>query len=113
MNPWLWLALSIGAEVTATLALRASEGWNRPGPLLVVAGGYGLAFYGLAQVLRSLPVGISYAIWSGAGLVLVALVDWAFHAQRLRPIQLAGMALILLGITCLTLGTQAPPRGGA
>lgn len=107
MNAWIWLTLAIVAEVTATTALKASVGWSRPGPVMAVVCGYGLAFYALSQVLRSIPVGISYAIWSGAGLVLVALVDWALYAQRLRPAQLGGMAVIGVGIVWLVLSTPA------
>jgi small multidrug resistance pump len=110
MTAWAWLALAILAEVTATMALKASAGWKLTGPLVLVVTGYSLAFYALSQVMRSVPVGVSYALWSGAGLVLVGLLDWGLHGQRLRLEQLGAMALILVGIVCLVLST---PEGTA
>jgi small multidrug resistance pump len=110
MTAWAWLALAILAEVTATMALKASGGWKLAAPLVLVVTGYSLAFYALSQVMRSVPVGVSYALWSGAGLVLVGLLDWGLHGQRLRLEQLGAMALILLGIVWLVLST---PEGTA
>ena len=68
----LYLAAAITAEVIATSALKASEGFTRPLPSLVVLAGYAIAFYFLSLVLKTVPVGVAYAIWSGAGVVLIA-----------------------------------------
>ena len=71
---FVYLALAIVAEVIGTSALKATEGFTRPGPTLIVVIGYGIAFYLLSLVLRTLPVGVAYAIWAGMGIVLVTLV---------------------------------------
>jgi small multidrug resistance pump len=71
---YLWLALAIVAEVIGTSALRAADGFTRLVPSLVVVAGYSVAFYGLSMTLKTMPVGIVYAIWSGVGIVLITLV---------------------------------------
>ncbi|MEO0035671.1 MAG: hypothetical protein RLZZ501_1694 [Pseudomonadota bacterium] len=104
MKAWLWLGLAILAEVAGTSALKASAGFSRPWPVLAVVAGYGLAFYGLAQALRTVPVGVAYAVWSGVGLVLVALIGWLWFGERLPPLALVGIGLILVGVVLLNLG---------
>lgn len=103
MKPWLLLGAAIVAEVAATSALRASAGFTRLLPSLVVLVGYGLAFYLLSLTLRSIPVGIAYAVWSGVGTALIALVGWAAFGQRLDAAALAGMALIIAGVLVMNL----------
>ncbi len=103
MNAWLLLAGAIVAEVVATSALKASEGFTRAAPALLVVLGYALAFYLLALTLRSIPVGVAYAIWSGLGTVLIALAGWWLYGQRLDAAQLGGMALIVAGVLVMNL----------
>lgn len=91
------------AEVAATSALKASAGFTRPAPTLVVVLGYGLAFWLLSLTLRSLPVGVAYAVWSGLGTVLIAVVGWLAFGQRLDAWAVLGMALILAGVLVLNL----------
>ena len=75
MSPgYLYLAVAIAAEVTATSALRSSEGFTRPIPSAIVAVGYGVAFYMLSLCLRDILVGIALAVWSGVGVLLVTLI---------------------------------------
>ncbi len=74
MNAWMVLGLAIVAEVIGTTALKASDSFTRLWPSLVVVVGYGVAFYCLSLVLKSVPVGIAYAIWSGLGIVLITAV---------------------------------------
>jgi small multidrug resistance pump len=81
MKHWLFLGIAIVAEVTATSALKASEGFSRLWPSAVVVLGYGVAFYFLSLTLRTVPVGVAYAIWSGLGVVLVALLSWWLFGQ--------------------------------
>ena len=76
MRAWTYLAIAIVAEVIATSALKAAAGFSRPGPSAVVVIGYGIAFYFLSLTLQSIPVGVTYAIWSGVGIVLITLVAW-------------------------------------
>lgn len=103
MNAWLLLGVAIVAEVVATSALKASEGFTRPGPALVVVLGYGVAFYCLAQVLRTIPVGVAYAVWSGLGIVLVTCVAFWWYGQRIDLPGLIGMGLIIAGVLVLNL----------
>ena len=78
---YIFLAVAIVAEVTATSALKASEEFTRLWPSMIVIVGYGVAFYCLTLVLRTIPVGITYAIWSGLGIVLVAIAGAILYIQ--------------------------------
>lgn len=99
--PWLYLSIAIVFEVVATSALKSSEGFTRLTPSLMVVVGYGVAFYCLSIALRSMPVGIIYAIWSGAGIVLITLVGWLVYGETLGWMALLGMALITVGVIVL------------
>jgi len=101
MNNWLFLSIAIVAEVIATSALKSSAGFTRLWPSLLVAAGYGAAFYFLSLTLRSIPIGIAYAIWSGAGVVLIALIGWLLYGQQLDAPALAGMGLIVAGVVVI------------
>ncbi len=76
MNIWIVLGIAILAEVIGTLALKFSDGFSRLWPSVVTVIGYGVAFYCLSMTLKVIPMGISYAIWSGVGIVLISLVGW-------------------------------------
>ena len=95
---WLYLGLAIFCEVIATSALKASEGFTRPWPTLLLACGYGAAFYFLSLTLRSIPVGVAYAVWSGVGVVLISLVAFLLYGQRLDLAALLGIGLIVAGV---------------
>ncbi|KAB2923444.1 MAG: multidrug efflux SMR transporter [Dechloromonas sp.] len=101
MQHWLYLGVAIVSEVVATSALKAAEGFTRPLPSLVVVIGYGIAFYCLSVVLRTLPVGITYAIWSGVGVALVALAGWLLYGQALDLAAVLGLTLIVAGVVVL------------
>jgi small multidrug resistance pump len=107
MNNWLFLGLAIAAEVIATSALKSSEGFTRLWPSLLVAAGYGAAFYFLSLTLRTIPIGVAYAVWSGVGVVLIALIAWLLHGQRLDAPALAGMGLIVTGVAVINLYSKA------
>ncbi len=104
---YLYLSVAIAAEVIATSALQASHGFTRPLPTLVVVLGYGISFYLLSQVLKTVPVGVAYAIWSGAGIVLIALVGWLVLKQTLDAAAVAGMALIVAGVAVIQLFSRS------
>ncbi|MDE1461611.1 DMT family transporter [Spartinivicinus poritis] len=95
---YVYLAIAIVAEVAATSALKASEEFTKLIPSLIVVIGYGLAFYLLTLVLRTMPVGIAYAIWSGLGIVLVAIVGVVVYRQVLDLPAIVGMLLIVVGV---------------
>lgn len=101
MNQWLLLTGAIVAEVVATSALKASDGFSRVMPSLITILGYAIAFYLLALTLRTIPVGMAYAIWSGVGTVLIALVAWILYGQKLDLPAVIGMALIIAGVIVL------------
>ena len=103
MRAWTYLGLAIVAEVIATSALKASAGFSRPGPSAVVVIGYGIAFYFLSLTLQSIPVGVTYAIWSGAGTALIAIVGAVVFGERVGGIAIVGFALIIAGIVILNL----------
>lgn len=98
------LALAIGVEVLATLALRQSDGFTRAGPVALVVVGYATSFVLLGLVLKSIPVSIAYAVWSGAGTALIVVAGLVL-GERITAGQLVGVALIILGVIALnTLG---------
>lgn len=100
---YLYLGLAIVAEVIATSALKASDGFSRLWPSLLVVAGYAIAFYFLSLVMRSIPVGVAYAIWSGAGVTLIALIGWLVLRQPLDLPAVIGIGLIVSGVLVLQL----------
>lgn len=104
---YFYLTIAIVAEVIGTLALKASDGFTRLQPSLVVVAGYAVAFLCLSLTLRSIPVGITYAIWAGAGIALVILASAALFGQKLDAAALIGVAMIVGGIAVINLGSQA------
>lgn len=107
MNAWITLTLAIAAEVVATSALKASESFTRPIPSVVVVVGYAVAIYLLSSVLKAIPVGVAYAIWSGLGVVLITLVAWVVHGQHIDLPGLLGMGLIVAGVVVLNLFSKS------
>lgn len=104
---WIYLGIAIAAEVVATSALKATDGFARLVPTLVVAGGYLVAFYFLSLSLRAIPVGVAYAVWSGAGVIAIGLIAWVFYGQRLDGPALAGTAMILGGVLVIQLFSKS------
>jgi small multidrug resistance pump len=100
---YFYLLVAIALEVIATSALKATDGFTRLAPSLVTLIGYGLAFYFLSLTLRTMPVGIVYAVWSGAGIVLIAVIGWIYYQQALDAAGLIGLALILAGVLIVNL----------
>ncbi|MFC0397257.1 DMT family transporter [Paraburkholderia rhizosphaerae] len=101
LPPYGLLAIAIVAEVIATSALRASDGFTRWLPAVVVVFGYGISFYMLSLTLKSIPVGIVYAIWSGVGIVLITLVALVMYKQVPDWPAVAGLGLIIAGVVVL------------
>jgi multidrug transporter EmrE-like cation transporter len=95
------------AEVIGTTALKASAGFTRPGAVAVVVLGYGMAFYLLARVLLVLPLGVTYAIWSGLGVAAVTLIGLLVYGQRLDPAGWIGIGLIVAGVMVLNLLSES------
>jgi small multidrug resistance pump len=97
----LYLFIAILAEVIATSALKSAEGFTKLGPSILVVVGYGAAFYLLSLVLRHMTVGVTYAIWSGVGIVLVALVGFVVFREMPDTPAIIGMAMIIAGVTVI------------
>lgn len=104
---YFYLAIAIIAEVAATSALRASEEFTKLVPSLIVVVGYGLSFYFMMLVLRVIPVGITYAIWSGIGIVLVTIVGALFYKQIPDVPAMLGMGLIIVGVVIIHLFSKS------
>ena len=107
---WLYLAIAILSEVIATSALKSADGFSRLGPSLLVVIGYASAFYFLSLTLRSIPLGIAYAIWSGVGVALVSIIGWIIYHQTLNAAALTGIALIVAGVVILSLFSTNVPH---
>ena len=103
---YVYLIVAVIFEVIATTALKQTEGFTRLVPSLVSIGGYALAFYFLSLPLRSLPVGVIYAIWSGVGIVLITAIGWVWFRQALDLPALAGMGLIMAGVIVINLWSK-------
>jgi len=99
--PWIYLAVAIVCEVVATSALKASDGFTRLTPSVIVVLGYVVSFYCLSLTLRTIAVGIVYAIWSGVGIVLISTIGWLLFGQTLSWAAMLGMAFITLGVIIL------------
>jgi len=98
---WVYLTIAILCEVIATSALKASEGFARLTPSILVVAGYAAAFYCLSLTLRTIPVGVAYAIWSGAGIALISIIGALFFKQSLDAPAVFGMALIIAGVVVI------------
>lgn len=107
MSNWWFLIVAIVAEVIATSLLKASNGFTRPIPTVLMVVSFTVAFYCLSLTLRTIPVGIAYAVWSGIGVVLITLSAWWFFDQRLDGPALAGIGLIVSGVLVMNLYSQS------
>ena len=104
MKAWLILLAAIGSEIVGTTALRFSEGFTRLIPSLLVVLGYGMAFYLLSLTLKTIPLGTTYAVWSGAGTAIVALIGVWLWKEPVNLARVLGIGLIIVGVVLLNLG---------
>lgn len=100
---YIYLAIAVLAEVAGTSFLKATEGFTRPGPTAFVLVAYGLAFWMLSMSLKTMTVAVVYALWCGAGIVLIALIGWFLLKQPLDLPALIGIGLILAGVVVINL----------
>lgn len=103
MSPAVILALAIAAEVTGTVALRASDGLTRLGPSLVVIAGYGISFWLMSRLLTRIPLSVTYAIWSAAGTAIIAAIGIVFLGEPATAVKLGSLVLIVVGVVGLNL----------
>ena|SRR5210317_256390 len=106
MSPWLFLSIAIISEVAATLALKASAEFTKLIPSIIVVLGYSSAFYFLSLTLRDIPVGIAYAVWCGAGVLLVALISLLLFDEPLSLTAILGMVLIVAGVALVQMSSR-------
>ncbi len=104
---WILLLIAVFGEVVGTTALKASEGFTKPMPSVIVMAGYGVAFYFLSLTLDKIPVGISYALWSGIGIILISIIAWWFFDQKLDLAAISGIALIIAGVAVINLFSES------
>jgi small multidrug resistance pump len=107
---YLMLLVAIIGEVAATSALKSADGFTRFWPSVIVVVGYATAFYFLSLTVRVIPVGIVYAIWSGVGIALIALVGWLILDQKLDLPAVAGIVLIAAGVMVISLFSGSMPE---
>jgi small multidrug resistance pump len=107
MQSWLFLFGAIAAEVIGTTALKATHGFTRLAPSVVVVAAYALAFYLLSRTMQTIPMSISYAVWSGVGIVLITLIGYVVYHQSLDLAALIGLGLILAGVLVIHLFSKS------
>ncbi|MDP9467542.1 MAG: multidrug efflux SMR transporter [Chloroflexota bacterium] len=101
MHPVAWLALAIGSEIVATVSLKLSAGFSKPTPSVVVVIGYAISFYSLSMSLRTIPLGVVYAVWSGVGTAAVVVIGVLLFREVLDAVKVAGIGLIIVGVVML------------
>ena len=106
--PWILLLLALGSEVIGTSCLKLSEGFSKPIPTLVVLVSYATAMLLLSRVVQTIPLGITYALWSGIGIVAIVLVGLFAYKQVPSPGQLVGIATITAGVIIVNLTGKHP-----
>src|ERR1700693_2520381 len=97
-----WLSQAISSEVIATTSLKLSDGFTRPLPVIAVVAGYAISFYALSVSLRSFPLGVVYAIWSGVGTAAIVMIGFFLFREALDTVKLGGIGLVIVGIVLLT-----------
>ena len=112
MKEWALLSVAIIAELVGTASLKWTDGLARPLAWLGVLGGYGTAFWLLSLVIKKLDLGVTYALWSGFGIVFAVLVGVIWFGETVTWMRLVGIAAIVLGIVVIELdGSRAPQEG--
>lgn len=107
---YLYLIMAIAFEVLATSLLKETQNFTRLLPSLMTLAGYGAAFFFLSLTLRALPVGVVYAIWSGAGIVFISAIGWIWFRQALDAPAMIGMGVIVTGVGVINLFSKATPH---
>ncbi|MDQ1570428.1 MAG: small multidrug resistance pump [Actinomycetota bacterium] len=100
---WVMLACAIGLEVLATSFISTTNGFTRLWPTVGVLAGYGASFFALAQAVKTLEVGVVYAIWSGIGTAIIATIGVIFFGETINTLKVLALVLIILGVVLLNL----------
>jgi len=110
---WIYLGIAIVSEVIATSFLKLSDGFTKLWPSVVVVIGYGLAFFFLSLTLRSMSIGVAYAVWSGVGTAVVAVIGVAVFQESVSAAKIVCILLIVAGVVGLQLSSRPPTERGA
>ncbi len=108
---WIFLSIAIVSEVIGTSFLKSSEGLTRLVPSIVVIVSYAAAFYFLSLTLKTMPVGIAYAVWAGVGIALIAMIGWLIFGQSLDVAAIVGICMIAAGIVILNVFSSSVSAG--
>jgi small multidrug resistance pump len=108
MEAYIYLIMAIAGEVIGTSALKASYGMTKLWPSLLAIVGYSLTFWALSICLRTLPVGVVYAIWSGLGIISIVVIGIFVFEEEFTPLHFLGTALIVAGVGILMVLTASP-----
>ncbi|MGN6486153.1 MAG: DMT family transporter [Thermomicrobiales bacterium] len=101
---WVLLAIAIASEIVATTSLKQSAGFTKPLWSVVVVVGYAISFFLMSQVLKTIPVSVAYAVWSGAGTAVVAAIGMVVLGEPVSLLKVGGIALIVAGVVALNAG---------
>ncbi|MBC2603798.1 DMT family transporter [Puniceicoccus vermicola] len=107
MVSWIYLLISVVAEASGTAALVASKGFTRPLPTALMICSYVGALFFLSLTIRTIPVGVAYAVWCGIGIVLISLIAWIFFGQKLDSPAILGITFIVIGVVILNAFSKA------
>jgi small multidrug resistance pump len=113
MSHWIALALAIISEVIGTSFLKSAAGFTRLAPSLIVIVAYVASFYFLSLALKTLPLGIAYAVWAGTGVALIALAGFAFFGDKLDAAAIIGILLIVSGVVVINVFSSSVAHGGS
>ena len=113
MSHWIALALAIISEVIGTSFLKSADGFTRLAPSLIVIVAYVASFYFLSLALKTLPLGIAYAVWAGTGVALIALAGFAFFGDKLDAAAIIGILLIVSGVVVINVFSSSVAHGGS
>ena len=107
MNGYVWLSIAIAGEILGTSMLKASDEFSKLVPSVITVAGYLTAFWALSHSMRSVPVGVGYAIWSGVGIVAITAIAWVWFKQQLDVPALLGMGLIIAGVVVINVFSKS------
>ncbi len=109
MNHYLYIGLAVGADAAAATALKAADGFRVPAASVLALIGYGAAYFFLSQAVRTLPLGVANALWSGFSVIVVAMAGYIIHRQTLSMSSISGLLLICGGTALLYFGSATDP----
>jgi small multidrug resistance pump len=110
VNHYVYIGLAVGADAAAVIALKSADGFRAPLHSVLAMIGYGAAYFFLSQAVRTLPVGVANALWSGFSVIVVAMAGYIVHRQALSLSSISGLLLICGGTALLYFGTAMDPK---